>query len=111
MQYTHDTLGNRTNRVRGILTREMEAVGMSSDTVLQDIIITDNASPAFTDIDYNYHYGLKFTNTWTNGKTTTELYFYGNAFGNTSSSSIEENPLIIVKNKIGYLDFYTFIRK
>lgn len=51
MQYTHDTLGNRTNRVRGILTREMEAVGMSSDTVLQDIIITDNAIPAFTDID------------------------------------------------------------
>lgn len=66
---------------------------------------------SYSDMDYNYHYGLKFTNTWTKGKTTTELFFYGNAFGNTSSSSIEENPLIIVKNKIDYLDFYTFIRK
>ena len=60
MQYTHDTLGNRTNRVRGILTREMEAVGMSSDTVLQDIIITDNSSPAFTDIERDGQYSDKY---------------------------------------------------
>ena len=30
MQYSHDTLGNRTSRVRGILTREMEAEGVVS---------------------------------------------------------------------------------
>ncbi len=47
-QYTHDTLGNRTSRVRGVLTREMETEGISSDTVLHPI-----APPADTVVAIN----------------------------------------------------------
>ena len=38
MQYTHDTLGNRIGRARGVLTREMASEGISSDTILQLIV-------------------------------------------------------------------------
>ena len=38
MQYSHDTLGNRTSRVRGVLTREMEQEGISPDTILNNIV-------------------------------------------------------------------------
>lgn len=49
MQYTHDTLGNRTNRVRGILTKEMESEGVSADTVLQNIMPPSDTVLAFKD--------------------------------------------------------------
>lgn len=44
MQFTHDTLGNRTRRVRGTLTREMESVGLSANTVLTVPIPADSPS-------------------------------------------------------------------
>lgn len=46
LQYAHDTLGNRTGRVRGILTREMESDGLSADTSLQVIIPITDTAPA-----------------------------------------------------------------
>ncbi len=47
MQYTHDTLGNRTGRIRGVLTREMEAEGISADTTLRIIAFPDSVSQPF----------------------------------------------------------------
>lgn len=47
MQYTHDTLGNRTGRARGVLTREMASEGISADTVLQNIVPPVDSVSAF----------------------------------------------------------------
>lgn len=47
MQFTHDTLGNRTGRARGVLTREMASEGISADTVLQNIVPPVDSVSAF----------------------------------------------------------------
>ena len=49
MQYSHDTLGNRTSRVRGVLTREMAQEGISTDTILQIIVPPADTIFAFGD--------------------------------------------------------------
>lgn len=49
IQYTHDTLGNRTGRVRGLSTRNMEADGISADTVLQNIVPPKDSMLAFNE--------------------------------------------------------------
>ena len=53
MQYTHDTLGNRTGRARGVLTREMASEEISSDTVLQLIV-----PPVDTIFAFKNEYGV-----------------------------------------------------